>query len=142
MLALYDRCGRDVKRSLRATIPFTVFIPAYTTAAETSRAPPAKGVGAGDVGASLPICGVVPQGIARLSRQRYPLVKSQTNRISMHAKVIFRILSIPLGAAIFYACVSDFVPATGQKLYLGYTWQQEIALGKEASKQISGLFGI
>ena len=60
----------------------------------------------------------------------------------MHAKVIFRILSIPLGAAIFYACVSDFVPATGQKQYLGYTWQQEVAIGKEASKQISGLFGI
>jgi predicted Zn-dependent protease len=60
----------------------------------------------------------------------------------MHANVIFRILSIPLGAAIFYACVSDFVPATGQKQYLGYTWQQEVAIGKEASKQISGLFGI
>ena len=142
MLALYDRCGRDVKRSFFATIPFTGFHTRLHHRGRNLARSPAERVGAGDVGASLPICGVVPQGIARPNKQRYPLVKSQTNRISMHAKVIFRILSIPLGAAIFYACVSDFVPATGQKQYLGYTWQQEVAIGKEASKQISGLFGI
>jgi predicted Zn-dependent protease len=36
----------------------------------------------------------------------------------------------------------DTVPATGEKRFLGYTWQEEAAIGKQSSKQIAALFGL
>jgi predicted Zn-dependent protease len=51
-------------------------------------------------------------------------------------------IALLLSALFSYSCVSDIVPATGQKQYLGYTWKQETELGKQASKEIAGLFGI
>jgi predicted Zn-dependent protease len=59
----------------------------------------------------------------------------------MSLNSICKIAALLLGTAIIYACVSDIVPATGERRYLGYTWQQETEIGKEASKQISALFG-
>jgi predicted Zn-dependent protease len=59
----------------------------------------------------------------------------------MSINSIFKVSALLLAAVIIYACVSDIVPATGEKRYLGYTWQQETEIGKEASKQISALFG-
>ena len=60
----------------------------------------------------------------------------------MSGKRIFTALSILLGALLLYACVSEIVPATGEKRYLGYSWQQEMELGKQASKEVSALFGL
>ena len=60
----------------------------------------------------------------------------------MDCMVTFRAISFFLGALLFYACVSDIIPATGEKRYLGYTWQQETEIGKQASKQIAALFGL
>lgn len=60
----------------------------------------------------------------------------------MNGKQIFTALSILLGGLVLYACVSEIVPATGEKRYLGYSWQQETELGKQASKEISALFGL
>lgn len=54
---------------------------------------------------------------------------------------MFQGLLLLLGAVVIYSCVSDIVPATGQRQYLGYTWQQETEIGKEASKQIAAVFG-
>ena len=59
----------------------------------------------------------------------------------MRLNWIFKASALLFGAVIIYACVSDIVPATGERRYLGYTWQQETEIGKEASKQISALFG-
>jgi predicted Zn-dependent protease len=55
---------------------------------------------------------------------------------------MFRALSLLLSAMLIYACVSDIVPATGEKRYLGFTWQQETEIGKQASKEVTALFGV
>lgn len=60
----------------------------------------------------------------------------------MNARVIFSGLSLFLSALLFYACVSDIVPATGEKRYLGFTWQQEGEIGKQVSKEVTTLFGV
>lgn len=43
---------------------------------------------------------------------------------------------------LVYSCVSDIIPATGEKRYLGFTWEQEKEIGKETSQQVAALFGI
>jgi predicted Zn-dependent protease len=60
----------------------------------------------------------------------------------MNSKHLLRALSVLICSTLIYACVSEIVPATGQKQYLGYSWQQETEIGKEASKQVSALFGV
>ncbi|MCE3242929.1 MAG: hypothetical protein K0Q83_3436, partial [Deltaproteobacteria bacterium] len=52
-------------------------------------------------------------------------------------RMMFRAASLLLVAVIFFGCTSDIIPATGERRYLGYTWQQETELGKEASKQVA-----
>src|ERR1041384_2682393 len=56
--------------------------------------------------------------------------------------MIFRILSIFLFVLFLCGCVTDIVPATGERRYLGYTWQQETKIGQQASKEVASLFGI
>lgn len=60
----------------------------------------------------------------------------------MNARVIFGSLSLLSSALLFYACVSDIVPATGEKRYLGFTWQQEGEIGKQVSQEVTALFGV
>jgi predicted Zn-dependent protease len=60
----------------------------------------------------------------------------------MNARVIFSGLALFLSALLLYACVSDIVPATGEKRYLGFTWQQEAEIGKQVSKEVTALFGV
>ena len=60
----------------------------------------------------------------------------------MKSKLISSVLFALLGSTLIYACVSEIVPATGEKHFLGYSWQQETEIGKETSKQISALFGV
>jgi predicted Zn-dependent protease len=60
----------------------------------------------------------------------------------MDLKSIFRALSLLLSALLIYSCVADLVPATGERRYLGYTWQQETEIGKQVSKQVTALFGL
>ena len=55
---------------------------------------------------------------------------------------MFRSLSLALTALLYAGCTTDLVPATGEKRYLGYTWQQEAEIGKQASKEITALFGL
>ena len=57
-------------------------------------------------------------------------------------RMMFRGASLLLIAVIFFGCTSDIIPATGERRYLGYTWQQETELGKQASKQVAALFGV
>lgn len=60
-------------------------------------------------------------------------VKSiMTFRISFVVSVLF----------FLCGCVTDIVPATGERRYLGYTWQQETDIGKQASKEVTSLFGV
>jgi predicted Zn-dependent protease len=59
----------------------------------------------------------------------------------MTFKILFNVSAL-LSAVIFFGCTSDFVPASGERRYLGYTWQQETEIGKQASKQITSLFGL
>jgi len=59
----------------------------------------------------------------------------------MNANVIFRALSFLLSALLVYSCVSDIIPATGERRYLGFTWEQEKEIGKETSQQVAALFG-
>src|ERR687889_105599 len=51
-------------------------------------------------------------------------------------------VSFLLLAIMLFGCTSDIIPATGERRYLGYTWQQETEVGKEASKQVAALFGV
>ncbi|MGH7871005.1 MAG: M48 family metalloprotease [Candidatus Binatia bacterium] len=60
----------------------------------------------------------------------------------MTNKFTFRMLFLLLSALLLYSCVSDIVPATGQKRYLGFTWQQEAEIGKQANKEVASLFGV
>jgi len=60
----------------------------------------------------------------------------------MNTRVIFSGLSLFLSALLFYACVSDIVPATGEKRFLGFTWQQEAEIGKQVSQEVTALFGV
>ena len=55
-----------------------------------------------------------------------------TFRLSFVVSVVF----------FLYGCVTDIVPATGERRYLGYTWQQETDIGKQASKEVTSLFGV
>jgi predicted Zn-dependent protease len=55
---------------------------------------------------------------------------------------MFKALLFLLSALLVYSCVADIVPATGEKRYLGFTWQQETEMGKQVSKQVAALFGI
>ena len=59
----------------------------------------------------------------------------------LYRKVMFRALSL-LTALLFFGCTADLVPATGEKRYLGFTWQQETEIGKQASQQVAALFGL
>jgi predicted Zn-dependent protease len=59
----------------------------------------------------------------------------------MNAKTIFQSLSLLLTVLLLNACVSDIVPATGERRFLGYTWQQETKIGKQVSKEVTTLFG-
>src|SRR5690242_21074049 len=56
--------------------------------------------------------------------------------------MIFRISSVVSVLFFLYGCVTDIVPATGERRYLGYTWQQETGIGKQASKEVTSLFGV
>jgi len=62
--------------------------------------------------------------------------------LPMDFKSTFRALSLLLSALLIYSCVADLVPATGQRRYLGYTWQQEMEIGKQVSKEVTALFGL
>ena len=55
---------------------------------------------------------------------------------------MFRFLSLALTALLYVGCTTDIVPATGEKRFLGYTWQQEAEIGKKSSKEIAALFGL
>jgi predicted Zn-dependent protease len=59
----------------------------------------------------------------------------------MNSTVKFRALSLLLSALLIYSCVSDIIPATGERRYLGFTWEQEKEIGKETSQQVAALFG-
>jgi predicted Zn-dependent protease len=56
--------------------------------------------------------------------------------------MIFRISFVVSVLFFLYGCVTDIVPATGERRYLGYTWQQETDIGKQASKEVTSLFGV
>ena len=56
--------------------------------------------------------------------------------------MILRVLSVLLVVVFLYGCVTDIVPATGERRYLGYTWHQETDIGKQASKEVTSLFGV
>jgi predicted Zn-dependent protease len=50
-------------------------------------------------------------------------------------------IALLLIGLLVYGCVTDIDPATGERRYLGYTWQQETEIGKKASKEVTALFG-
>jgi predicted Zn-dependent protease len=60
----------------------------------------------------------------------------------MDCKSMFKSTALLIGAVLIYGCVSDIIPATGERRYLGYTWQQESEIGKEASQQVAAVFGL
>ena len=60
----------------------------------------------------------------------------------LDSKMMSRALSLVLTVLLYAGCTTDIVPATGEKRFLGYTWQQETAIGKQSSKEIAALFGL
>jgi predicted Zn-dependent protease len=63
-------------------------------------------------------------------------------RLHLVGAQTFRILTLLLSALLYFGCTTGYVPATGERRYLGYTWQQETEIGKQASKQIAAVFGL
>src|SRR5918999_3825268 len=47
-----------------------------------------------------------------------------------------------LGALIYAGCMAGIIPATGEKRYLGFSWEEEVKLGKQASQEVATTFGI
>jgi predicted Zn-dependent protease len=47
-----------------------------------------------------------------------------------------------LGALIYAGCTAGIIPATGEKRYLGFSWEDEVKLGKQASQEVAATFGI
>ncbi|MGH7824252.1 MAG: M48 family metalloprotease [Candidatus Binatia bacterium] len=47
-----------------------------------------------------------------------------------------------LTSGLIGACATGIIPATGEKRYLGFTWEQEQEIGKQARKEIAAAFGI
>jgi predicted Zn-dependent protease len=45
-------------------------------------------------------------------------------------------------SATYTGCTSDIVPATGQRQYVGFSWDEEVKLGQRASKDVAAAFGI
>ncbi|MGE5817488.1 MAG: M48 family metalloprotease [Deltaproteobacteria bacterium] len=60
----------------------------------------------------------------------------------MSCKAIFRAFALLLSALLYFGCTTGYVPATGERRYLGYTWQQETEIGKQASKEVAAVFGL
>ena len=56
--------------------------------------------------------------------------------------MIFKGLALVLSSLLWVGCTMETVPATGEKRFLGYTWQEESAIGKQSSKEIAALFGL
>jgi len=52
------------------------------------------------------------------------------------------ILLLLSSALLYFGCTTGYVPATGERRYLGYTWQQETEIGKQASKEVAATFGL
>lgn len=50
--------------------------------------------------------------------------------------------AILLACGLLWACATGIIPATGERRYLGLTWEQEQQIGKQASKEIAAAFGI
>jgi predicted Zn-dependent protease len=63
-------------------------------------------------------------------------------RLAMNSKMLFKALLLLLSFLVFFGCTSEIVPATGEKRYLGFTWEQETEIGKQASKEVAALFGL
>lgn len=63
-------------------------------------------------------------------------------KFSFRLAVASRLLCLLLAALTYFACTSGIIPATGEKRFLGYTWEQEIEIGKQTSKQVAQLFGV
>lgn len=47
-----------------------------------------------------------------------------------------------LASMLMWACTTGIIPATGERRYLGFSWEQEQEIGKQASKEIAAAFGI
>ncbi len=62
----------------------------------------------------------------------------------LSAKCKATVSTLLLGAIAFlyFGCTTGYVPATGERRYLGYTWEQETQIGKQASKEVAATFGL
>jgi predicted Zn-dependent protease len=60
----------------------------------------------------------------------------------MNTRVVYRALALLLSALLIHACVREIVPATGERRYLGFSWQQETEIGKQVSQEVAVLFGV
>jgi predicted Zn-dependent protease len=47
-----------------------------------------------------------------------------------------------LASILVWACTTGVIPATGERRYLGFSWEQEQEIGKQASKEVAAAFGI
>ncbi|HWO40536.1 MAG TPA: M48 family metalloprotease [Candidatus Eisenbacteria bacterium] len=49
---------------------------------------------------------------------------------------------VMVAGAFIWSCATGLVPATGERRYLGFSWEQEQEIGKQASKEIAATFGL
>jgi len=63
-------------------------------------------------------------------------------KLFLGSKVSFGTLLLALTVLLHTGCTTDIVPATGERRFLGYTWQEEAAIGKQSHKEILALFGL
>jgi predicted Zn-dependent protease len=49
---------------------------------------------------------------------------------------------LPLTAILAWACTRAIIPATGERRFVGLSWEQEQEIGKQANKEVAALFGI
>jgi predicted Zn-dependent protease len=51
-------------------------------------------------------------------------------------------LFLLFSAFSYFGCTSGIIPATGEKRYVGFSWEEEIKIGKQASQEVAATFGI
>ena len=60
----------------------------------------------------------------------------------MNTKAMFKAPALFVAVLLLFGCTADLIPATGEKRFLGFTWQEETRIGKQASQQVAALFGL
>ncbi|MGH7845748.1 MAG: M48 family metalloprotease [Candidatus Binatia bacterium] len=77
----------------------------------------------------------IPSALTRPARAKIPAANS-------HLTAILCALGLSLASVLYIGCATGTIPATGERRHVGFTWEQEREIGKQANREVASLFGI